>query len=43
MDHLRMDLDFARRYVNDGFSGGEMKRARDPADGNAQAEVRDPR
>lgn len=27
MDHLRMDLDFARRYVNDGFSGGEMKRA----------------
>ena len=21
------DLDFARRYVNDGFSGGEMKRA----------------
>ncbi|TWT99708.1 hypothetical protein Pla108_06510 [Botrimarina colliarenosi] len=27
MGHLRMDLDFARRYVNDGFSGGEMKRA----------------
>ena len=27
MDHLRMDPDFARRYVNDGFSGGEMKRA----------------
>lgn len=27
MEHLRMDLDFARRYVNDGFSGGEMKRA----------------
>ncbi|MEN0109604.1 MAG: Fe-S cluster assembly ATPase SufC [Planctomycetota bacterium] len=27
MSHLRMDLDFARRYVNDGFSGGEMKRA----------------
>ena len=22
-----MDHDFARRYVNDGFSGGEMKRA----------------
>ena len=22
-----MDSDFARRYVNDGFSGGEMKRA----------------
>ncbi len=22
-----MDLEFARRYVNDGFSGGEMKRA----------------
>jgi Fe-S cluster assembly ATP-binding protein len=27
MEHLRMDLEFARRYVNDGFSGGEMKRA----------------
>ncbi|TWT42965.1 Fe-S cluster assembly ATPase SufC [Botrimarina hoheduenensis] len=27
MGNLRMDLDFARRYVNDGFSGGEMKRA----------------
>lgn len=27
MSHLRMDPDFARRYVNDGFSGGEMKRA----------------
>ncbi len=27
MDQLRMDPDFARRYVNDGFSGGEMKRA----------------
>jgi Fe-S cluster assembly ATP-binding protein len=27
MSHLRMDMDFARRYVNDGFSGGEMKRA----------------
>jgi Fe-S cluster assembly ATP-binding protein len=27
MDQLRMDIDFARRYVNDGFSGGEMKRA----------------
>ena len=27
MEHLRMDADFARRYVNDGFSGGEMKRA----------------
>jgi Fe-S cluster assembly ATP-binding protein len=24
---LRMDEEFARRYVNDGFSGGEMKRA----------------
>jgi Fe-S cluster assembly ATP-binding protein len=22
-----MDFEFARRYVNDGFSGGEMKRA----------------
>ena len=27
MKHLQMDLEFARRYVNDGFSGGEMKRA----------------
>ncbi|XZE55193.1 Fe-S cluster assembly ATPase SufC [Planctomycetaceae bacterium SH139] len=27
MAHLRMDPEFARRYVNDGFSGGEMKRA----------------
>ncbi|MFM2094844.1 MAG: Vegetative protein [Planctomycetota bacterium] len=27
MEQLRMDPDFARRYVNDGFSGGEMKRA----------------
>jgi Fe-S cluster assembly ATP-binding protein len=27
MDQLRMDIEFARRYVNDGFSGGEMKRA----------------
>jgi Fe-S cluster assembly ATP-binding protein len=27
MEQLRMDMEFARRYVNDGFSGGEMKRA----------------
>jgi Fe-S cluster assembly ATP-binding protein len=27
MTQLRMDPEFARRYVNDGFSGGEMKRA----------------
>jgi Fe-S cluster assembly ATP-binding protein len=27
MSDLSMDSDFARRYVNDGFSGGEMKRA----------------
>jgi Fe-S cluster assembly ATP-binding protein len=27
MKQLRMDEEFARRYVNDGFSGGEMKRA----------------
>ena len=27
MEHLRLDTEFARRYVNDGFSGGEMKRA----------------
>ncbi len=27
MEQLRMESEFARRYVNDGFSGGEMKRA----------------
>jgi len=27
MQQLQMDPEFARRYVNDGFSGGEMKRA----------------
>ena len=27
MQALRIDPEFARRYVNDGFSGGEMKRA----------------
>jgi Fe-S cluster assembly ATP-binding protein len=27
MDNLRIDPEFARRYVNDGFSGGESKRA----------------
>ena len=27
MDSLRVDTEFARRYVNDGFSGGESKRA----------------
>ncbi len=27
MASLRIDTEFARRYVNDGFSGGEMKRA----------------
>jgi len=27
MAELSMDTEFARRYVNDGFSGGEMKRA----------------
>ena len=27
MEQLQMELEFARRYVNDGFSGGEMKRA----------------
>ena len=27
MDRLRVDAEFARRYVNDGFSGGESKRA----------------
>jgi Fe-S cluster assembly ATP-binding protein len=27
LDVLKMDESFARRYVNDGFSGGEKKRA----------------
>jgi len=27
MEQLQMSPEFARRYVNDGFSGGEMKRA----------------
>jgi Fe-S cluster assembly ATP-binding protein len=27
MEQLQMEIEFARRYVNDGFSGGEMKRA----------------
>ncbi len=27
MKLLKVDVDFARRYVNDGFSGGEKKRA----------------
>ena len=27
MQQLKMDVEFARRYVNEGFSGGEMKRA----------------
>lgn len=27
MTQLKIDPEFARRYVNDGFSGGEMKRA----------------
>ncbi len=27
MEQLRIDTEFARRYVNDGFSGGEKKRA----------------
>ena len=27
MQQLRMDQEFAKRYVNEGFSGGEMKRA----------------
>jgi len=27
MDELGMDLEFARRYLNEGFSGGEKKRA----------------
>jgi Fe-S cluster assembly ATP-binding protein len=27
MDRLKMDMNFASRYLNDGFSGGEKKRA----------------
>jgi Fe-S cluster assembly ATP-binding protein len=27
MSQLKIDAEFAKRYVNDGFSGGEMKRA----------------
>ena len=27
MDELGMDQEFARRYLNEGFSGGEKKRA----------------
>lgn len=27
MEQLRIESEFAKRYVNDGFSGGEMKRA----------------
>lgn len=27
MEQLKIDPEFAKRYVNDGFSGGEMKRA----------------
>ena len=27
MDQLKMDPEFAKRYVNEGFSGGEMRRA----------------
>jgi Fe-S cluster assembly ATP-binding protein len=27
MEQLQMNAEFAKRYVNDGFSGGEMKRA----------------
>ena len=27
MAQLKIDAEFAKRYVNDGFSGGEMKRA----------------
>jgi Fe-S cluster assembly ATP-binding protein len=27
MQQLKIDAEFARRYVNEGFSGGEMKRA----------------
>ena len=34
MSLLKVDESFARRYVNDGFSGGEKKTRRSPADGH---------
>ena len=39
MQLLRIDAAFARRYVNDGFSGGEMKRAEILQIGHAAAQV----
>ena len=43
MEQLRMDPEFARRYVNDGFSGGEMKRAEILQLAMLQPKIRDPR
>ena len=39
MELLKMDEGFARRYINDGFSGGEMKRAEVLQMGILQPEV----
>ena len=43
MEKLRIDPEFARRYVNDGFSGGEMKRAEILQMAMLRPEVRHPR
>ena len=40
MNLLKVDEGFASRYVNDGFSGGEKKRKRNPPDGSARTDPR---
>lgn len=42
MSQLRIDPEFAKRYVNDGFSGGRDEASRNPAVGHAAAEICDP-
>ena len=39
MDVFHVDRSFAQRYLNEGFSGGEKKRVRDLADGDAQPKI----
>ena len=41
MNQLKMDHNFAGRYLNEGFSGGEKKRAEIFAAGDSGAENRD--
>ena len=41
MKEFNVDSSFARRYLNEGFSGGEKKRTEVPADGNVGAKFRD--